>query len=265
MAVLVVLLLLPTAAAALVGRPMVECIRPLPNEAAVGRAGHVRSSEGASDGSKSKVQKAIASSSWQALSAELDRLPVFTVANQEGQPLQYEIDGSPTALFYADVEAAKKELTSAREMFPELNCDLIPVGVGSAFKLQEEGKAALLPAAADLTAAGAPAGTSALGQPLPLFACMEMSQQAEGGKPVLPIFMAWSDCAQAVSQATQDGADEKLEIVGLSLPSVVERLGNVVDGEEPPAFAFIPSASSAKFIGEYLENSGGQASAGLST
>lgn len=192
---------------------------------------------------------------WKALATQLDRLPVFTVANAEGQPLQYEIDGTPTALFYADVDAAKAELTNAVKEFPELNCDLIPVGVGSAYKLTCEGKAILLPSVADLTAAGAPAGVSAMGQPLPLFACMEMSQEINGS-PVLPLFMAWSDCAAAVSQATSlDSPDEKLEIVGLSLPSVVERLMGVES--ESTAFTFIPPSASAKHINEYLENSGG--------
>jgi hypothetical protein len=194
---------------------------------------------------------------WPALAASLDQLPVFTVANAEGQPLQYEIDGNPLAMFYVDVEAAKKELESAQQEYPTLGCDLIPVGVGSAFKLTCEGKAALLPSEADLAAAGAPPGTSPMGQALPLFACMEMSQESASGTPRLPLFMAWADCAAAVSQATQtDAPEDKLEIVGLSLPSVVERLGSM-DASEEPAFIFIPPTSSSKFIAEYMVASGG--------
>ena len=90
---------------------------------------------------------------WQSLSAQLDQLPVFTVANAEGQPLQYEIDGKPKALFYADIEAAKKELEAAQGMYPDIGCDLIPVGVGSAYKLSCEGKAELLPSVATLRCA----------------------------------------------------------------------------------------------------------------
>lgn len=208
------------------------------------------------------------SASWPELETELNRLPVFTVANQEGQPLQYEVAGQPMALFYADLEAAKKELETAKSQFPELECDLIPFGVGSAYKLTCEGSAALLPSVADLTAAGAPASVSAMGQPLPLFACMEMSQDSEqGSQPRLPLFMAWSDCAAAVSQATQaDSPDEKLEIVGLSLPSVVDRLSAMKsDGAAAggPAFVFIPPSASTKYILEYLENSGGTGRTGL--
>ena len=63
--------------------------------------------------------------------------------------------------------------------------------------------------------------------------------------------------AAAVAQATEaDNPDEALEIVGLSLDSVVERL-SASDGE--PAFTFVPPASSTAFIDAYLENSGGTA------
>lgn len=195
---------------------------------------------------------------WPALVKQLDRLPVFTVANAAGQPLEYQIDGEPTAMFYADVEAAKEELATARKSFPELDCDLIPAGVGSVYKLTCERKAMLLPATADLTAAGAPPDAPAMGQPLPLFTCLEMSQSSENGKPKLPLFMAWADCAAAVSQATQtDGPEDKLEIVGLSLPSVIERLSSLTEEEDGPAFVFIPSSASAKHIAEYIANSGG--------
>jgi len=195
---------------------------------------------------------------WPALAKQLDRLPVFTVANAAGQPLEYQIDGEPTAMFYADVEAAKEELATARKSFPELDCDLIPAGVGSVYKLTCERKAMLLPATADLTAAGAPPDAPAMGQPLPLFTCLEMSQSSENGKPKLPLFMAWADCAAAVSQATQtDGPEDKLEIVGLSLPSVIERLSSLTEEEGGPAFVFIPSSASAKHIDEYIANSGG--------
>lgn len=195
---------------------------------------------------------------WAVLSSQLDGLPVFTVADIEGRPLQYEVDGQSKAMFYADVDAAKMELEQARTKFPEMDgLDLIPVGVGSAYKLSYEDKAVVLPSTADLTAAGAPAGASAINQALPLFACMEMSQEGPQG-PVLPLFMSWADCAAAVSQATQtDAPEEKLEIVGLSLASVVERLSSI-DPTAAPAYIFVPPSASAKFISQYLDDSGGQ-------
>lgn len=194
------------------------------------------------------------SAGWPALRQKLDSLPVFTCANEEGQPLQYEVEGNPSAMFYASLEDAQRELASSREMFPTLAVDLIPVGLGNAFQLSCEGKAQLVPGTAELTAAGAPAGAQVMGQQLPLFACMEMSQPGPGGAPQLPLFMSYADCAAAVSQATAvDNPEEKLEIVGLSLDSVCERL----QGQQDGAFAFVPPSRSLEFIREYLENSGG--------
>ena len=195
---------------------------------------------------------------WPQLQAELDRLPAFCVANKEGQPLQYEINGKPAAVFFADVDAAKAELAAARaEAAADDECDLIPVGLGQAFKLTTDNSAMLVPGKAELKAAGAPPDADPRGQQLPLFACMEMSQEGPNGSAILPLFMCHADCAAAVAQATEaDNPDEALEIVGLSLESVVERL-SASDGE--PAFTFVPPASSTAFIDAYLENSGGTA------
>ena len=195
---------------------------------------------------------------WPQLQAELDRLPAFCVANKEGQPLQYEINGKPAAVFFADVDAAKAELAAARaEAAADDECDLIPVGLGQAFKLTTDNSAMLVPGKAELKAAGAPPDADPRGQQLPLFACMEMSQEGPNGSAILPLFMCHADCAAAVAQATEaDNPDEALEIVGLSLDSVVERL-SASDGE--PAFTFVPPASSTAFIDAYLENSGGTA------
>ena len=164
---------------------------------------------------------------WPQLQASLDKLPLFTVANQEGQPLQYEVGEKPLAVFYADVDAAKKELAQSLSQFPDLGCDLIPVSLGSAYKLTCEGKAMIVPGIADLLAAGAPEGAEPMGQELPLFACMDMSQAGKNG-PVLPLFMSHADCAAAVEMATAaESPEEPLEISCLSLPSVVERLSSV--------------------------------------
>ena len=164
---------------------------------------------------------------WPQLQANLDKLPMFTVANQEGKPLQYEVGEKPLAVFYADVDAAKKELAQSLSQFPDLGCDLIPVGLGSAYKLTCEGKAMIVPGLADLVAAGAPEGAEPMGQELPLFACMDMSQAGKNG-PVLPLFVSHADCAAAVEQATAaESPEEPLEISCLSLPSVVERLASV--------------------------------------
>ena len=98
-------------------------------------------SEEPTDGSKTALFE---SPQWPALLSSLNRLPSFTVANERGQPLEYEAPGgTPLAMFYADVHAAQAELVDARKMYPELDCGVIPVGVGTAFRLASEGKALL--------------------------------------------------------------------------------------------------------------------------
>jgi len=191
------------------------------------------------------------SAGWPQLQTSLDKLPVFTVANGEGQPLQYEVGEKPLAVFYAEVEAAKKELAQSQAQFPDLGCDLIPVGLGSAYKLSCEGKAMVVPSLADLVAAGAPADAQPMGQELPLFACMEMSQEGDKG-PVLPLFVSHADCAAAVKQVTDtEASEEPLEISCLSLPSVVERLTGVADPSSG-GFEFIAPSASVQHIQAYL-------------
>lgn len=193
---------------------------------------------------------------WKALRDQLDQLPVFTVANEEGKPLQYEVDGKDMGVFYADIEQAKEELANAKEQFPDkAGIDLIPVGLGGVYVACEDGGAMLVPALEELTKAGLPEGAPTVGQPLPLFACMEMSREGEDGNPVLPLFMSHADCAAAIRQATDQDLEEDdkgppLEIVGLSLPSVVERLATMSDDTQ--AFTFVPPKASREHITEYL-------------
>ena len=179
---------------------------------------------------------------------------MFTVANEQGQPLQYEADGKPLALLYADVDAAKSELKSAKEEHPSLGLDIVPMGLGEAFQLHRKGDAVLIPSQDSMEAAGAPKGASPLGQELPLFACMEMAVQGEDGKPVLPLFLDRGEAQRAVEDAmAADDGDATLEIVGLSLHKALEQLVS----QESSAFSFVPPASSLAHIQSYLENSGG--------
>lgn len=186
---------------------------------------------------------------WANLQAVLDKLPVFSVANSEGQPLQYQVGQKSLALFYADVEAAKAQLTAAQDQNPELmkGCDLVPVGLGNAFKLSCDGKAMIVPGLAELRAAGAPEDAQPLGQELPLFACMEMSREGDEAAlqegPVVPLFMSHADCAAAVAEAT----DVSVDISGLSLASVVEQLSG-----SSGAFSFVAPSASLQHVHSYV-------------
>lgn len=197
------------------------------------------------------------SSGWPFLQAILDELPVFTVANGEGQPLQYNTAGPKgqrqLAIFYTDVKAATKQMNVAKEQFPDLGCDIISTGLGGAFKLSSEGGALVVPGVADLQGAGAPEGASPMGQEVPLFACMELSREGDNG-PKVPLFMSYTDCAEAIAEAVAKVPGEPLEINAiLSLQDIVEELADLEDPSSGEFMLVAPSASLqhvASYIGK---------------
>ena len=71
---------------------------------------------------------------WGAIRDELDQIPIFAVANAEGQPLKYSVqltkkndDGKDmfeVPLFYTHVEDALKELENAKKNTPMPGMDM---------------------------------------------------------------------------------------------------------------------------------------------
>lgn len=190
------------------------------------------------------------SPAWSKVQGMLDAYPVFTLANENEKPLQYEVNGQPMAMFYADVDVAKDQLKAAKGQNPELKCDIQPFGLGAAYALSTQGKATLVPGIAELTAAGMPPGLSAVGQELPLFACMEMKRETEEGAELIPLFMSVDDCEEAVKEAREK--DAALQISPLSLSSVVEHLSTLADDAQ--AFDFVAPSRSTTHISSYVGN-----------
>uniref|UniRef100_A0A7S2HSG9 Uncharacterized protein n=1 Tax=Helicotheca tamesis TaxID=374047 RepID=A0A7S2HSG9_9STRA len=198
------------------------------------------------------------SEGWKPIEKELDTVPIFTCANEKGHPLQYSVevndDSFPVPFFYCDVGDALEELTKARketEMGDEL--DIIPFPLGKAFQLWATDKAVIIPSKDAIMQAGAPPGSNPLGQHVPLFACMDIMQEGEDGKPVLPLFFVLDEANTAVEEATQadGGSPEDFEVVSLSLPRAVELLAGAAEG---PAFQFIPPKASIQHIEDYLSS-----------
>lgn len=181
---------------------------------------------------------------WPQLQGILDKLPVFTIANSEGKPLQYQVNERTMAIFYTDVEAAKTELAAAQKFAGNAGSDLVAVGLGNAFRLASEGQAMVVPGKSELMAAGAPEDAQPMGQEVPLFFCTELRTDESG----LPLFMSHSDCAAAVGAAWRS-----MEISPLALQGVVEQLAAVSD-PETCGFSFVPPTASLKHIQQYLGN-----------
>jgi hypothetical protein len=207
-------------------------------------------------------EELFASNGWKAVRQELDSCPVFCCANEQGKPLQYNVNAQTTMpFFYTSIQAAEVELVKAKAEFPKETAEqlgIIPFPLGNAFELMTKNQAAVIPCAIELEAAGAPKGTNPLGQQVPLFCCMEIMQESpQTGKPVLPIFMVREEAKQAMEEAiAADGIDreeaKQFDIVSLSLSRAVEMLATNV--EEAPSFQILPPRSSMAYIKKYLDN-----------
>ena len=204
-----------------------------------------------------KAAKEAAVSAEDAASAALNKLPVFAIANSEKKPLTFKLSlgDQMAAIFYADVESAKAQLATTKKSSPDLGCDLITVGLGTAFRLASAGKAIIVPDAAELTAAGAPAGIQPMGIELPLFGCMKMVGAVEGGgeRPVLPLYMSHAECAAAVAeaQAACPAGTPPLEITTVGLESLYAQL---TDPGFDKTFKLVAPAASLQHCESYLGN-----------
>lgn len=187
--------------------------------------------------------------------AALNKLPVFAIANNDKKPLTFKLSlgDEMMAIFYADVESAKAQLSDTKKSSPNLVCDLITVGLGTAFKLASEGKAMIVPDTAELKAAGAPEGIQPMGLELPLFVCMKImaAPPGDGKRAVLPVYMSYSDCAKAISAAQAACPSETLEVTTLGLQSVFEQL---TDPAFDKTFKFIAPEASLHHCEHYLGN-----------
>lgn len=90
----------------------------------------------------------------------LDNLPVFACVNNRGQLCEFKFPAreQPVPVFYVDVEEARVALSQAQEDYPLLGVDIVPMGLGDAFRYNAGGVGLLVPGIPDLMAAGAPPG-----------------------------------------------------------------------------------------------------------
>lgn len=193
---------------------------------------------------------------WSLIKKDLDRVPIFCVATQEGNPLAYQVNINDSQLtvpfFYCDVNDALTELKGAKNNTSLQGLDILPFPLGNAFELWCKDEAVIVPSQQSVMQAGAPPGTSPVGQQVPMFACLEiMEEDEETGHAKLPLFMALDDANAAVQAAVDadGGKVEDFDVVCLSLSRAVEQIATV---PETPGFHFIPPTTSMEYISEYL-------------
>ena len=204
----------------------------------------------------SNVNDLFKSDGWKPIQKDLDELPVFTCASEEGKPLAYTIEMKDEThkvpFFFCDVEDAEEELRKAKENTGLSELGIIPFPLGRAFQMWAQDDAVIVPNKETILQAGAPPGTNPIGQHVPLFACMDIAQSNEDGTGnFLPLFMALEEANAAVAEAIKaDGGNpDDFEVVSLSLQRAVELLATV---SETPAFRFIAPAKSFRYIQKYL-------------
>ena len=74
---------------------------------------------------------------WESIKKELDQVPIFAVANEEGSPIKYEIskkgESFQVPLFFTHVSDALIELEKAKENTPLPGMDINPYPLGGIF------------------------------------------------------------------------------------------------------------------------------------
>lgn len=206
------------------------------------------------DGNQS-ADDLFASEGWEPIEKDLNQVPIFTVATEEGNPLAYQIDVKGKSykmpLFYCDVDAAKQELEDSRKVTELDGIDIIPFPLGTAYKLWAQDQAVIVPSKEAVLQAGAPPNANPMGQQVPMFCCLEIAEEGPDGKPKLPLFMALEDANAALKEAVEadGGKVEDFEVVSLSLNRAVDQLAS---SPESAAFRFLPPSKSMEYIRDYL-------------
>jgi len=194
---------------------------------------------------------------WPPLRQVLDELPVFTCANEKGQPMVYERDGKPLSIFFADVIRAQQEVNMMSERYPDAGLKLLTAGLGGVFQKVRNGEALLVPSQAALESAGEDWNS----ETLPLFTCLGMTDSTDSVEK-LPFFMDPSDAQASIDRAVAEVRDNlteaqraRLRLVCTPLSKAVEI---IVSGQESDfcrnvsssvqAFKFMPPMSSMRFI-----------------
>lgn len=215
-----------------------------------------------SDDSAPNANELFDTEGWIPIKKDLDQVPIFCCADEEGNPLAYSLqmkDGNYTVpFFFCDVDDALAEREKARENTGLGDkIDLIPYPMGEAFRMWATDEAVIVPSKQVLMQAGAPPNVNPIGQEVPLFACMDIMQEDKNGKVVLPLFMSPDEANAAIQQAvaSDPGAEasaDELEVVSLSLQKAVQLLATV---PETPGFEFVAAPKSIEYIQKYLSDS----------
>lgn len=189
---------------------------------------------------------------WDPIKNDLNAVPAFACANDQGQPLQYDIGTGPLAFFFLDINAAKDELRKAQKETAMEGLTLVPFPLGEVFEMGAKQMALIVPSQKSLEDAGAPCGINPLGQQVPLFGCMDMTQNRPDGTSMVPLFLSMEEAREAMDMALQsvpDGDKGQFDITVIPLAGAVQMQATRSDR----SFTYVLPTSSMDYL-RSLEN-----------
>lgn len=228
-------------------------IQPLlPATSVVVRASHPLTRLHATPPPKSLEHLIATPSMWDPIKNDLNAVPAFACANDQGQPLQYNVGSGPLAFFFLDIKAAKEELEKARQDTKLDGLNLIPFPLGEVFEMGAKQMALIVPSQKSIEDAGAPPLMNPLGQQVPLFGCMDMTQNRPDGSSMVPLFLSMEEAKEAMDMALQtvpDAEKSQFDISVIPLAGAVQMQATRSDR----SFTYVPPTSSIDYL-RSLEN-----------
>jgi len=190
---------------------------------------------------------------WQPIKEALNIVPAFTCTNEQGQPLQYAIGGSMIAFFYLDIDAAKYELETAQKeaTLAGNTLKLNPFPLGEVFELAVKQKALLVPSQEAITAAGAPSGTSPVGQQVPLFGCMELLENLPDGSTTTPLFLDQNEAEEAMSKALQGSSEVDKEGYKVEILPLSASIQKQATSQGKKSYTYVSPRASIEYLSAY--------------
>lgn len=184
---------------------------------------------------------------WGPIKKELNVVPVFSCSNESGQPMQYGVENSKVAFFFTDLYAAKVEFEKSKEETKLDGLQLLPYPLGDIVEMAAKRSALIIPSEASLIAAGAPKGTNPMGQILPLFCYMELSQDREDGSSSTPLFISKADADDALKQAL-NGVEDDISKFTIQIFPLTQAIQIVARSEGKKVYTFVPSVEAIDFL-----------------
>jgi hypothetical protein len=153
----------------------------------------------------------------------------------------------PLAFFFLDIDAAKEDLEKAKQETKMDGLNLVPFPLGEVFEMAAKQMALIVPSQKSLEDAGAPPGMNPVGQQVPLFGCMDMTQDRLDGTSMVPLFLSMEEAKNAMNMAMEgipDAEKSRLDVSVIPLAGAIQKQATKSD----VSFTYEPPASSLEYL-----------------